>query len=45
MRCDANPPSEMRIEVATTQGDPARYDLLNLPLYLLWNLPRILSEA
>lgn len=44
-RCDSNPPGEMHIEVVTTQGDPARYDLLNLPLYLLWNLPRILSET
>lgn len=42
VRCDANPPGDMRMDVATTQGDPARYRLISLPLYLVWNLPAIL---
>jgi hypothetical protein len=38
VRCDANPPATMRVEVKTTQGQPVAYDLLSVPLYLLWNL-------
>jgi predicted AAA+ superfamily ATPase len=44
VRCDANPPSDMQVDMATTLGDPARYRLISLPLYLLWNLPRILPD-
>jgi predicted AAA+ superfamily ATPase len=36
VRLDENPPSLAAIDVATTQGDPARYRLLSLPLYLAW---------
>jgi hypothetical protein len=36
-RCfDENPPSLATIDMSTTQGDPVRYQLLSLPLYLSW---------
>jgi uncharacterized protein len=44
VRCDSNPPGEMDIKMATTQGDPVQYRLLNVPLYLVWNLRAILSD-
>ncbi|MCA8961473.1 MAG: ATP-binding protein [Planctomycetes bacterium] len=43
VRVDRNPPSLSRLDVKTTQGDRVVYDLLNLPLYLLWNLETILA--
>ena len=43
VRCDANPPGEMEVKMTTTQGDPVRYRLINVPLYLLWNLDKILA--
>ncbi|MFM2090158.1 MAG: hypothetical protein RLZZ127_647 [Planctomycetota bacterium] len=45
VRVDANPPSVMDVAVKTTQGDPVRYRLLGVPLYLLWNLEAILEGA
>ncbi len=36
LRIDENPPSLATIDVATTQGDPVRYRLLGLPIYLAW---------
>jgi len=36
VRIDENPPSLAMIEVATTQGNPVRYRLLSVPLYLAW---------
>ena len=42
VRCDANPPSSLRVEVKTTQGQPVAYDLVSVPGYLLWNLAEIL---
>jgi len=36
VRIDENPPSLAAINVATTQGDPVRYRLLSLPIYLAW---------
>ncbi|MEO6097746.1 MAG: DUF4143 domain-containing protein [Fibrobacteria bacterium] len=45
VRCDANPPSDMHVDFATTQGHPTKYRLLSLPLYLLWNLPTLLAEG
>jgi hypothetical protein len=36
VRIDENPPSLAAIDVATTQGDPVRYRLLSLPIYLAW---------
>jgi uncharacterized protein len=38
VRCDANPPSQLTVDLATTQGDPVSYTLLSLPHYLVWNL-------
>jgi hypothetical protein len=38
VRIDENPPSLAAIEVATTQGDPTRYWLLSLPIYLAWRV-------
>ncbi|MBI4607104.1 MAG: ATP-binding protein [Planctomycetes bacterium] len=43
VRCDANPPSVQELSVKTTQGDPVRYRLVSLPLYLLWNLREVLA--
>jgi len=36
VRIDENPPSLATINVTTTQGDPVRYRLLGLPIYLAW---------
>lgn len=36
VRIDENPPSLTPIRVTTTQGDPVRYRLLGLPIYLAW---------
>ena len=44
VRCDANPPSIQEVQVTTTQGDPVRYSLVCVPVYLLWNLPAILAD-
>ncbi|MFN0060438.1 MAG: ATP-binding protein [Planctomycetota bacterium] len=44
VRCDANPPSRSRVEVATTTGDAVSYEMLSVPLYLLWNVGAILSS-
>jgi uncharacterized protein len=44
LRCDANPPSEMRVAVKTTQGDSVDYRLVSVPLYLLWNLRFVLED-
>jgi predicted AAA+ superfamily ATPase len=44
VRCDANPPSLMHVNVKTTQGDVVAYRLLSLPLYLLWALPDVLAD-
>lgn len=44
VRCDANPPSALEVEVKTTRGDPVRYRLLSVPPYLLHHLPVLLTE-
>jgi len=36
VRIDENPPSLATVDVATTQGDPVRYRLLGLPIYVVW---------
>jgi predicted AAA+ superfamily ATPase len=36
LRIDENPPSLATIDVATTQGNPVRYRLLSIPIYLAW---------
>ena len=41
VRCDANPPSEMRVAVKTTRGDDVDYRLVSVPLYMLWNLGKV----
>ena len=43
VRCDANPPSQMTVDVTTTQGDPVSYTLVSLPHYLVFNLTSILG--
>ena len=43
VRVDSNPPSSMTVDVATTQGDRARYTLLSLPLYLLHRLVELVA--
>lgn len=43
VRIDANSPSVQEMDVRTTQGDPVRYRLLNLPHYLAWRLNAALS--
>ena len=45
VRCDSNPPGDMRVALSTTLGDPSAYRLISLPLYLIWNLPAIIQEA
>jgi hypothetical protein len=45
VRCDTNPPSTMRLDVKTTQGEPVAYDLLSVPLYLLWNLRELVPPT
>jgi predicted AAA+ superfamily ATPase len=45
VRIDRNPPSLQEMDVRTTQGDQARYRLVNLPIYLLGELDRVLSLA
>ncbi len=44
VRCDANPPSTMDINVKTTTGDPARFGLLSVPPYLLWRLKEAVAD-
>ena len=44
VRCDANPPSRMRVDLSTTRGQPVAYELISLPLYLCWRLADILAE-
>lgn len=36
VRIDENPPSLATVDVTTTQGDPVRYRLLGIPIYLAW---------
>lgn len=38
VRCDVNPPTLSALRVKTTTGKPVAYRLLNVPLYLIWNL-------
>ena len=43
VRTDANPPSRLPLELETTQGDLVAYSLLNLPHFLVWQVPRALE--
>lgn len=44
IRLDRNPPTLQSIDVATTQGQPVSYQLLNLPHYLCGFVKEILHE-
>ena len=43
VRLDANPPSDVQVNVRTTHGDPVSYRLLSLPHYMTWALPAALQ--
>ncbi len=45
VRFDANPPSVQHVAVRTTQGDEVRYDLVNLPLYLTFQVARTVAHV
>ena len=45
VRSDANAPSVQDLDVRTTRGDDVRYRLVNIPLYLVWNLAPIVASA
>lgn len=44
VRVDTSPPGLQNVSVKTTHGDPAEYQLINLPHYLLWNLRSIIHN-
>lgn len=44
IRCDANPPDQMRVDVLTTQRQRVAYTLVTVPPYLAWNLDAILES-
>lgn len=44
VRSDINPPGVQEVDIKTTTGQPVRYRLLNVPIYLLWNLPGIVES-
>ncbi len=44
VRCDANPPDQMRVDVLTTQRQRVAYTLVTVPPYLAWNLDAILES-
>jgi predicted AAA+ superfamily ATPase len=43
VRCDSNPPSVMQMDIKTTRGERVAYELVSLPLYLLWALPDLVA--
>ena len=45
LRLDENPPSVMKVDVKTTQGDRVRYRLLGLPIYLAFRAPELLASV
>jgi uncharacterized protein len=44
LRLDANAPSAQNVEVQTTTGDPVRYHLVSLPLYMVESLPAAIQS-
>lgn len=44
LRVDTSPPGEQHVSVKTTHGEPVEYRLINIPIYLLWNLKSIISK-
>lgn len=45
VRIDQNPPSEMDVNVKTTQGDEVNYTLFSIPLYLTGMINRVVKRA
>lgn len=45
IRVDTSPPGAQNVSLKTTFGEPVEYRLINLPLYLLWNLRKILFDV
>ena len=45
VRLDTNPPSVQDMDVRTTTGDPVRYRLLSLPLYMTETLPTAIDRS
>ena len=43
VRMDRNPPSLQKMQVKTTLGHHACYQLLNLPHYLAWRTPSLVD--
>lgn len=44
VRLDTNPPSLQPMDLATTQGQPVRYHLLNLPHHLSWRISELVDQ-
>jgi len=44
VRFDRNPPSFQSVQVKTTLGHPVDYQLLNLPHYLAWRTPALVTR-
>ena len=44
VRLDTNPPSVQPMDLATTQGQPVRYTLLNLPHFLTWRIGELVDQ-
>ena len=44
LRLDANPPSFQEVDVQTTTGDPVKYRLLSLPLYMVESIPAVIQS-
>jgi hypothetical protein len=44
VRLDTNPPSLQHMDLATTQGQPVQYRLLNLPHYLTWRIGELVDR-
>jgi predicted AAA+ superfamily ATPase len=45
VRLDTNPPSLQPMDLATTQGQPVRYNLLNLPHHLTWRIGELVDKV
>ena len=45
VRLDSNPPSLQPMDLATTQGQPVRYHLLNLPHHLTWRVGELVDQV
>ncbi len=45
IRLDTNPPSVQDMDVQTTTGDPVRYRLVSLPLYMTETLPSAIDRS